>query len=235
MKKIMCLTVLTLISAIVCGADIYMAGDSIMCNYSEKQAPLQGWGHELPALVKDDVKVVNLAVGGRSVKSFREEQRWEKLLEAVKEGDFVVIQFGHNDSNKKDPKRYANHNNEFRELLKTCVQEVREKKANPILATPSCRWAFTEENTKISNGTPSAYSRAVIAVGETEKVPVINLNGIGVKKLLELGPEESKKFYMVATGKKDNLHLTTDGAKAYAEWFVEDAKAQKLPIAELFK
>lgn len=234
MKKIVCAALLGM-GLFATGADIYMAGDSTMCNYDAKRAPLQGWGHELPALVKEGVKVVNMAVGGRSVKSFRNEGRWGKLLENVKEGDYVVIQFGHNDANKKDETRYANQNGEFRELLKTCVAEVREKKANPILVTVTCRWAFTDDNTKISNGTPGAYAAAVRAVGEVEKAPVIDLNTIGKQKLLAAGPEESKKYYMVATGKKDNLHLTEDGAKAYAEWFVEDTKVQSLPIAELFK
>ncbi len=234
MKRALCMTLLGL-GLLANGADIYLAGDSTMCNYGSKQAPQQGWGHELPALVNAGTKVVNLAVGGRSVKSFRSEGRWEKLLENVKEGDYVVIQFGHNDSNKKDQNRYARHNGEFRELLKTCIAEVREKKANPVLATVTCRWAFTDDNTKISNGTPGAYAAAARAVAEAEKVPVIDLNTIGRTKLLEAGPEETKKYYMVATGKKDNLHLTEDGAKAYAGWFVEAAKAQNLPIAELFK
>ncbi len=235
MKKIIAVMVLALAGVLVNGADIYLAGDSTMSNYVERQAPQQGWGHELQAFCIDGVKVVNMAAGGRSVKSFREEQRWEKLLENLKEGDYVIIQFGINDGNKKDPKRYANFRSEFQDLLKTCIGEVREKKANPVLATPTCRWAFTEDNTKISNGSHSAYAGAIRTVGEAEKVPVIDLNSIGVKKLLAQGPDETKKYYMVATGKKDNLHLTTDGAKAYAEWFVESVKEQKLPLAELLK
>ncbi len=235
MKKMISLALTLLAASMLHGADIYLAGDSTMCDYDARRAPQQGWGHELPSLCKDGVKVVNMAAGGRSVKTFRAEERWSKLLESLKEGDYVVIQFGHNDSNKKDPKRYANHNSEFRELLKVCVEEVRSKKANPILVTPTCRWSFTEDNTKISNGTPSAYSRGVRAVAEAEKTPLVDLNQIGVAKLLAEGPEATKRYYMVSTGKKDNLHLAADGAKAYAAWFVESAKEQKLPIAELFQ
>lgn len=218
----------------VSGTDIYLAGDSTMCNYGPKQAPQQGWGHALPGLCVEGVKVHNKAIGGRSVKSFRNEKRWEKLLEQVREGDYVVIQFGHNDSNKKSEDRYTDHRTTFRELLTLCVREVREKQANPILVSTTARWAYKDEDKSISNGTLGAYAQATVAIAEQENVPLVDLNAIAVKKLVELGREETKKYYMVEQ-KNDTCHLTEDGAEAYARWFVEDVMKQKLPVAELFK
>lgn len=231
---IVLLIVLTLTNVSTFGADIYLAGDSTMCHYHEKQAPQQGWGNELQDLCKDGTNVFNHAIGGRSVKSFRNEKRWEKLVEELKEGDFVIIQFGHNDGNKNSEDRYANHRSEFRELLKACVDEVRAKKAYPILVGPTARWAFRDDDKNIHLGTIGAYAFAVKEVAEAEKAPFVDMTGIAVKKMLEMGPDESKKYYM-SICKNDNLHLSTDGAKVYAKWFVEDVQRQKLPLARQFK
>lgn len=234
MKKLALFLLFTLPCVSLFGADIYLAGDSTMCNYSEKQAPQQGWGNALPALSAQGVTVSNQAIGGRSVKSFRNEQRWQRLLEQVKEGDYVLIQFGHNDANRNSEERYADRLTTFPELLTLCVREVKEKKAHPVLVSTTARWSYTDENRSIGNGTLGAYARAMQGVAEKEGVPFVDLNAVAVKKLIELGPDETKKFYMVEE-KNDTCHLTTAGARAYAEWFVEAVKAQKLPLAELFQ
>ncbi|MBS1368455.1 MAG: rhamnogalacturonan acetylesterase [Lentisphaeria bacterium] len=236
MKAIFAAAALLFGGLVLNAADIYLAGDSTMCDWGAKYAPQQGWGHRLPEFCADGVNVVNFAQGGRSVKSFRADKgRWEALLGKLKEGDFVIIQFGINDSNKKDKSRYANHRSEFKELLTDCVREVREKNAVPVLATPIVRWAFKEDGKSLYNGTHGAYSSAMREVARTESVSLVDLNAIGQKELLAQGPEATRGFYMVSTGKKDNLHLTGDGAKAYAEWFVKSAKEQKLPLEKCFR
>ena len=89
------------IAAFVANADIYMAGDSTMCNYNPaKQYPQQGWGQALALYMKDSSKLHNWAVGGRSAKSFKAEGRWQKIVDSLKPGDWVVAAFGHNDANK---------------------------------------------------------------------------------------------------------------------------------------
>ena len=95
MKKICAfLCALPLLAA---AADLFLAGDSTMCDYDPAvRAPQMGWGTALASLVKPGVKVSNLAVGGKSSKSFLTEKRWDRILSSAKPGDFVIIQFGHN-------------------------------------------------------------------------------------------------------------------------------------------
>ena len=88
-------------AASVASADIYMAGDSTMCNYNPaKQYPQQGWGQALALFMKDPSRLHNKAVGGRSAKSFMAEGRWQSIVDALKPGDWVIIAFGHNDADK---------------------------------------------------------------------------------------------------------------------------------------
>ena len=78
-------------AASVASADIYMAGDSTMCNYNPaKQYPQQGWGQALALFMKDPSRLHNKAVGGRSAKSFKAEGRWQSIVDALKPGDCVI-------------------------------------------------------------------------------------------------------------------------------------------------
>ena len=88
-------------------ADIYMAGDSTMCNYPSRAYPQQGWGQALALYMKDPSILHNWAIGGRSVRSFKNEGRWEKIVAALKPGDYVIIAFGHNDANKSKKECYS--------------------------------------------------------------------------------------------------------------------------------
>lgn len=205
-----------------------------MCNYRSKYAPQQGWGHELQQLCKPGVKVTNLACGGRSVKTFRKEGRWERLLGMAKEGDYVIIQFGHNDSNFRRPKRYADVKKVFPELMTKCVEEAKAKKLHPILVSTTCWWAFDKNGKKGSSKTLQAYADAAKNVAKATDVPYVDLYNFSIGKMQELGPEATKKNHMVAVG-KDKLHLTEDGARAYAKWFVEAVQKDQLPLAKMFK
>ena len=125
------------VSALASAADIYMAGDSTMQTYRGNYAPQQGWGQRMQELVKDDVKVYNRSIGGRSTKSFRNERRWESLVREVKPGDFVIIQFGHNDGTKAKPERYADPKTEYKDNMRQFVEDVRKAGGIPVIARPS--------------------------------------------------------------------------------------------------
>ena len=84
----------------ILAADLFLAGDSTMCNYQDRQYPQQGWGQALYKFMKDPSKLHNKAVGGRSAKSFKAEGRWQGIVDELKRGDFVIVAFGHNDANK---------------------------------------------------------------------------------------------------------------------------------------
>ena len=107
---------------------IWLIGDSTVCNYSKSRYPQTGWGQMLPQYCKSDVKVDNHAVGGRSTKSFIAEKRWDKVMAGLKKGDFLMIQFGHNDQKKKKPKVYAPSDSLYQTLLKKYGLEKEWKK-----------------------------------------------------------------------------------------------------------
>lgn len=97
---------------------VFLAGDSTMANKPYQPGnPEKGWGQVFPLYLKEGVTVENRAINGRSTKSFRDEGHWEKLIHQVKPGDFVIIQFGHNDQKTDSPERYAAADGEYRENL----------------------------------------------------------------------------------------------------------------------
>lgn len=235
---------------------IYMAGDSTMAKYVAKRAPSTGWGVMMQDKCIDGVKVVNRGISGASSKTYRTPRKnipkrryWDNLIKQVKKGDYVIIQFGHNDATKGkgDTPRYAytDADTEFQTNLKGFIDEVRAKGATPILCTPTviCRVHRKSKaiyNTQILN----RYSDAVRKVAAETQCDLIDINSAALKKLNDMGVAEAEKLYMLLkpgeyenypNGKKDRAHLNDKGAEFYASLFVELAKAQKLPIAELFK
>ena len=96
---------------------IFMAGDSTMCD-RKSTVKMGGWGQLLRKYVKDGVVINNMAVSGQSSKSFIDSKRWSKLISRIKSGDYVIIQFGHNDQKKKDPKRYAVASSAYKDNLR---------------------------------------------------------------------------------------------------------------------
>ena len=115
-------------------ADVYMAGDSTMCNYPSRAYPQQGWGQALALYMKDPSTLNNWAVGGRSVRSFKNEGRWEKIVAALKPGDYVIIAFGHNDANKSKKERYSTPD-EYKMFMRSFAEDVRAKGATPVFVT----------------------------------------------------------------------------------------------------
>lgn len=235
MKKLLSGMLLAAVT-VLSGADIFLAGDSTCASYKAERAPRTGWGQVLPQFCAPGVKVVNLAVSGTSTKSFRALGYWDKLLGGVKAGDFVVIQFGHN-NRSKDPKRGTTMEQFSLDMTKY-VREVKAKGAFAVLATPIQERKFADG--KFTGGRDlTTYARLIDEIGKAENVPVIDLNEATGKWIVGLGDADSKAFYMSGSGVKgqerDNTHVTEKGALAIAEMFVKDAKAQNLPIARCFK
>ena len=122
---------------------IFMIGDSTMANKKlEKENQERGWGQMLPIYLEGAVKVDNHAVNGRSSKSFIDEGRWDVVKEKIRPGDYVIIQFGHNDEKIKDEKRYTVPGASFDDNLRRFVTEAREKGATPIIMTSIVRRNF---------------------------------------------------------------------------------------------
>ena len=115
-------------------ADLYLAGDSTMCNYADRQYPQQGWGQALYKYMKNPESLHNWAIGGRSAKSYKAEGRWQKIVDALKPGDFVIIAFGHNDANKRKVERYSSPS-DYKDLMRGFAADVKGKGATLVFAT----------------------------------------------------------------------------------------------------
>ena len=115
-------------------ADIFMMGDSTMCDYKPGSYPQEGWGQRLRTFAKDGVKVHNRAVGGISSKTFIDSGRWQKVLDDIKPGDYAIMAFGHNDATKSKPQRYCNKE-DYTKNMTLFIDGTRGKGATPILAT----------------------------------------------------------------------------------------------------
>jgi DNA sulfur modification protein DndE len=123
---------------------IFLIGDSTMADKILIDNPEHGWGQSLPAFFSSRVQIFNHAKNGRSTKSFITEGRWEVVTHQLQEGDYVFIQFGHNDAKKDDTTRFAPPIPDYRDNLTTFIRDAREKKAIPILLTPITRRDFKD-------------------------------------------------------------------------------------------
>ena len=237
-KRLLSLFAFAISGTILSGADIFLAGDSTCASYPAKRAPLTGWGQVLQGFCKEGVKVNNRAISGASTKTFIDTKAWDKLIAQVKKGDFVVIQFGHNDGNKKNEKKHTVPGGTFDANLKKFIADVRAKGATPIIATSISRATFNKQGV-ISVGGLKRYCDAAAAVAKAEKVELIDLNGATVKLFNTLKKEATHKLFMCSSGdpkrKSDVTHVNKAGAEEIAKLFVAAAKAQKLSIAACFK
>ena len=225
-------------------ADIYMAGDSTMQTYRGNYAPQQGWGQRMQELVKDGVKVNNRSIGGRSTKSFKNEKRWESLIREVRKGDFVIIQFGHNDGTKAKPERYADPKTEYKDNMKQFVEDVRRAGGIPVIATSIPFGIYLEDGRLKPAGFLDPYLKSAREVAAETKCDLVDLYAYADKELNAAGEKKGTSLYLVLNpgdypnfpdGKSDRCHICFRGALFYAKAFAQLAKENKLPIAELFK
>ncbi|AOW09760.1 rhamnogalacturonan acetylesterase [Flavobacterium gilvum] len=222
---------------------IYSIGDSTMANKPiENGNPERGWGQMLPQFFTDNITIDNRAVNGRSTKSFINEKRWDAVYKSLKPGDYVFIQFGHNDQKDKDSTRYTNPHTAYRHNLIRFVQESRAKGAIPVLFSSIVRRNFNENGVLID--THGDYPLEARLVAQEYKVPFIDLQYY--TELLEqsFGPEKSKELHLhykpgelsiYPDGKADDTHLSPKGATAIAKIVVDELKKTNLDIVKYIK
>ena len=218
---------------------LFLAGDSTMAEKAPPpKNPERGWGEALSYFFKDSVVVDNRALNGRSSLSFRTEGHWDRLLGDLRAGDWVLIQFGHNDEKAEDPSRYAAPQTDYRANLTRFVEEARARGARPILATSIVRRKFDEAGHLTP--THGQYPAVVREVGTTLEVPVLDLEQKTERFIEKLGPADSIPFFLHPTegqfarfpeGKKDDTHLSIFGASVIAQMAVESLRAQEVPLA----
>jgi lysophospholipase L1-like esterase len=219
---------------------VYTIGDSTMANKDTVGNPERGWAMALPLFFDSaEVKIENHAMNGRSTKSFMDEERWNAILKTLKKGDYVFIQFGHNDEKQEQPSLYAAPYGDYTDNLTRFVKETRAKGAFPVLMTSIVRRHF-DENGALKNS-HGDYPDAVRKLAKKLNVPMIDMEAKSRRLIQDMGHEDSKKLFMhlkagvyekFPKGKEDDTHLVWDGAKAIASLAVEGIKELKLPLAQ---
>jgi lysophospholipase L1-like esterase len=209
---------------------LYMAGDSTMADKPVIPAnPERGWGQLLPLYFKPGVRVENHAANGRSSKSFRDEGKWQVILDRIKPGNYVIIQFGHNDEPGKGPQRYTEPFGSYTSNLVAYVQETRVRSGIPILATSVARRKFDDQGKLID--THGDYIVATRQVAEKLNVPLLDLNKDTSELLSKMGDEQTKRLYdwippgefaQRPDGLKDDTHFNAFGASRVCDLAVEE-------------
>ncbi len=222
---------------------VYLIGDSTMADKPDPvKNPERGWGQMLSSFFSDGVDVCNHAVNGRSTKSFIREGRWDSVLVRLNQGDYVFIQFGHNDAKITDSSRYTNPYTGYRRNLIRYVNESRSRGAKPVLFSPIVRRKFNENG--VLEDAHGAYPFIMRDVARELGVPFVDMQLMSEDLILSLGPEKSKELYlwvgpgvyeMYPQGKQDNTHSTEKGALEMARLAVEGLKELNMDIVKYLK
>ncbi len=215
---------------------VYIIGDSTAANKSPKAFPETGWGMELQSFFDEAITVDNRALNGRSTKSFINEKRWESILTTLKSGDYVLIEFGHNDEKVENP-AVGTSLQDFKLNLIKYVQETQAKKAYPILMTPIMRRNFKNG---VFADTHLGYPDVVRKLADSLHIPLIDMHRKTEKLIVGLGEKPSVKLFNhvdsghvnYPKGKIDNTHLSPEGAKVVASLVAQGIKEMKTGLAK---
>lgn len=208
---------------------IWMIGDSTMAPKKKEAFPELGWGVALSDFVTNKATVHNHAVNGRSTLSFINSNSWKNVCDSLQPGDYVIIQFGHNDQKPK-PDRHTEPFGSFKDNLKKFITETRSHKAIPVLCSSIVRRHFDGRGNLID--THGDYITAVQQVANETKTAYVDMEKLTRKLVVNMGPEVSKSIFNFTDKKQDSTHLNVNGAKVVAKLFVDDAINRKLPIAK---
>lgn len=233
---------------------IYLIGDSTMADYTgdyepgkdymKNRYPITGWGQVFQpffakdslvflkfAIKTDSVAIIDRAHGGRSTRTFFQEGRWRSVYENLKPGDYVLMQFGHNDSSEKHPERYVDIQG-YKEFLRLFVTQTKQKGASPIILTPVAR-NYPWKDGKLQN-VHGEYAKAPIDVALEMNIPYIDLNTLSMEYFSNKGQDFTTNHYFMnfpentyeayPKGQKDNTHFQPEGAKAVASMVYQEFK-----------
>lgn len=211
---------------------IFLIGDSTVCNYNANKYPMTGWGQVLQHFINSDAFVIdNRAIGGRSSRSFHEEGRWTEVKTAMNSGDFLLIQFGHNDRDYSKAERYTSPD-DYKNYLRIYVNEARALGVIPVLVTPmvmnawrngALRNVFTESGAE--------YVQSMKAVATELNVPLIDLNQKSWNFVNTIGVNYASRFIYhtypageypnYPDGINDGTHFQEMGAIQMAKYVAE--------------
>lgn len=216
---------------------LWLAGDSTMSIKDPRTYPETGWGMPFVQFFDSTVKVENLAKNGRSTKTFITEKLWQRVTDGLQEGDYVFIQFGHNDEVKSKTSTYTTPD-EFVTNLTQFINETRSKKGIPILLTPVARRQFDSTGNILE--THKEYSALVRNLAKQLNVTLIDLDKKSQELYQQMGPENSTLLFMhlqpgehpnYMNGKVDNTHFNELGARKIAQIVLAEIKSLNLELA----
>jgi lysophospholipase L1-like esterase len=216
---------------------VWLAGDSTMSIKEIKAYPETGWGMPFAYFFDSTVSIKNIAKNGRSTKTFISEKLWDNIEKNLQEGDYVFIQFGHNDESKEKVERYTTPE-EYKANLVKFITETRAKKGIPILVTPVSRRKFKDT---VQIETHEIYTKLVKEVAAIQNVPMIDLDAKSIQLYQKLGVENSKLLFMqlkagehpnYPDGRDDNTHFNELGARLIAEIVLQAIRDLKLELAD---
>ena len=216
---------------------VWLVGDSTMSIKEKTAYPETGWGMPFAVFFDSTVSINDVAQNGRSTKSFIDEQRWKYVMDNLHAGDYVLIQFGHNDEVKEKVGRYTTPE-EFSNNLDRFVKDVRGKDATPVLITPVARRKF-DSSGNITD-THQQYAQLVRDVAKKDGTILIDLDEKSMELLQQTGAENSKYFFNYLrpgehpnypTGREDDTHFNELGARKMAELVLHEIQDQHLPLA----
>lgn len=216
---------------------VYLVGDSTMSEKQVRDYPETGWGTPFANYFNESVSVENHARNGRSTRTFLEEGRWEPIVEQLSEGDYVFIQFGHND--EVPSKEQSTTPDQFQANLEKYVSETTAQGATPILLTSIARRKFDDEGIPVD--THREYADLTREVADETGVVFFDMDKTSRRHLSELGPEQSKFLYLhlkpgqnpnYPEGIEDDTHFNELGARRMAEMVLQGIREQNLDLAD---
>ncbi|WP_407430379.1 rhamnogalacturonan acetylesterase [Arcticibacter sp.] len=207
---------------------VYLAGNSTVVNQEEE--PWASWGQMIPRFFKPGLAIANHAESGLSLGSFIASRRLEKILTVIKPGDYVFVEFGHNDEKEKGPDDGPYKS--YTERLKLFSKEIRAMKGNLVILTPTARRSFDATGMMVNSH--GEYPDAARKVAAEEGVPLIDLTALTTRMYEALGPEGSKSAFVIYPEQNlnDNTHFNPYGAYQIAKMVAQEIRGQNLPIAK---
>jgi lysophospholipase L1-like esterase len=221
---------------------IFLAGDSTMAAKLSEKRPETGWGEMLGQHFKNGkVRVENRAMNGRSTKTFISEGRWQAIVDDLKKGDYVFIQFGHNDESKEKGERYTPPEDYRRNLIRF-VADVRAKGGYPVLLTPVMRRRFDKDGKFYD--THGEYPDIVRAVAKEQHIPLIDMHRKSEAVIVKYGADDSRKLFLqlkpgensnYPSGIEDNTHFSPLGAEEMAKLVVVGIRELTIGLRKYLK
>ncbi len=212
-----------------------LIGDSTCAHKAENRRPETGWGEKFEQFFDPNVVVKNYAKNGRSTRTFIEENRWDSVYSELRSGDYVFIEFAHNDEVKTKASYTAPE--DFKANLKHFISDTRSKGAHPVLLTPVCRRRFDEDGNFFD--THGRYAALTRQVAKETDATLIDMHTISMAILVQYGKEESTKLFLHCTpqecpnypdGITDDTHFSDFGATVMAEALAKAIADSDLPL-----